>query len=102
VDTTRTGAPVSSQRLPKAGASTALRARETSKTCWVSQRAISGSGKVKVVKWEALMKKISIILALAFAFTTGMAVVTVVAHTDEAAAAVIYPHVHPGLLIAKS
>jgi hypothetical protein len=57
---------------------------------------------VKVVKWEALMKKISIILALAFAFTTGMAVVTVVAHTDEAAAAVIYPHVHPGLLIAKS
>jgi hypothetical protein len=55
-----------------------------------------------VLKWEAVMKKIFIILALAFAFTTGMAVVTVVAHTDQAAAAVIYPHAHPGLLIAKS
>ncbi len=32
------------------------------------------------------MKTIFIILALAFAFTTGMAVVTVVAHTDQAMA----------------
>jgi len=32
------------------------------------------------------VKKIFIIFALAFAFTTGMAVVTVVAHTDQAAA----------------
>jgi hypothetical protein len=29
------------------------------------------------------MKKIAIVLALAFAFTTGMAVVTVVAQTDQ-------------------
>jgi hypothetical protein len=32
------------------------------------------------------MKKIFLVLALAFAFTTGMAIVTVVAHTDQAAA----------------
>jgi len=32
------------------------------------------------------MKKIAVILALAFAFTTGMAVVTVVTHTDQAMA----------------
>jgi len=32
------------------------------------------------------MKKIAIIFALAFAFTTGMAVVTVVAHADQAMA----------------
>ena len=32
------------------------------------------------------MNKIFLVLALAFAFTTGMAIVTVVAHTDEAAA----------------
>jgi hypothetical protein len=42
------------------------------------------------------MKKIAVIFALAFAFTTGMAVVTVVAHTDRAmadsaSAPVIYP-----------
>jgi hypothetical protein len=42
------------------------------------------------------VKKIAIIFALAFAFTTGMAVVTVVAHTDQAMAdsapvAVMYP-----------
>jgi hypothetical protein len=42
------------------------------------------------------MKKIAVIFALAFAFTTGMAVVTVVAHTDRAMAesapvAVTYP-----------
>jgi hypothetical protein len=35
------------------------------------------------------MKKIAVILALAFAFTTGMAVVTVVAHTDQAAASIV-------------
>jgi len=32
------------------------------------------------------MKKIFLVFALAFAFTTGMTVVTVVAHTDQAAA----------------
>jgi hypothetical protein len=33
------------------------------------------------------MKKIFLVLALAFAFTTGMAVVTVITHTDQAMAA---------------
>jgi hypothetical protein len=42
------------------------------------------------------MKKIALVFALAFAFTTGMAVVTVVAHTDRAMAdsagtTVVYP-----------
>jgi hypothetical protein len=32
------------------------------------------------------MKNIVLVLALAFAFTTGMTVVTVVAHTDQAMA----------------
>ncbi len=32
------------------------------------------------------MKKLFLVLALAFAFTTGMTVVTVVAHTDQAMA----------------
>jgi hypothetical protein len=32
------------------------------------------------------MKKIFLVLALAFAFTTGMAIVTVVAHSGQAAA----------------
>lgn len=32
------------------------------------------------------MKKTFLVLALAFAFSTGMVVVTVVAHTDQAAA----------------
>jgi hypothetical protein len=32
------------------------------------------------------MRKITVIFALAFAFTTGMAAVTVVAHTDRAMA----------------
>jgi len=32
------------------------------------------------------MKKIALIFALAFAFTTGMAAVTVVSHTDQAMA----------------
>ncbi len=32
------------------------------------------------------MRKIFLVLALAFAFTTGMTVVTVVAHTDQAMA----------------
>jgi hypothetical protein len=42
------------------------------------------------------MKKIALVFALAFAFTTGAAGVTVVAHTDRAMAdsagtAVVYP-----------
>jgi len=32
------------------------------------------------------MKKIALVFALAFAFTTGMAAVTVIAHTDQAIA----------------
>ena len=32
------------------------------------------------------MKKIALVFALAFAFTTGMAAVTVVGHTDQAMA----------------
>ena len=47
-------------------------------------------------KGDTIMKKIALVLALAFAFTTGMAVVTVVAHTDRAMAdsapvTVMYP-----------
>jgi len=42
------------------------------------------------------MKTIAFVFALAFAFTTGMALVTVVAHTDQAIAdsaetVVVYP-----------
>jgi hypothetical protein len=33
------------------------------------------------------MKKLAIVFALAFAFTTGMAVVTVITHSDQAMAA---------------
>jgi hypothetical protein len=32
------------------------------------------------------MKKIALVFALAFAFTTGMAAVTIIAHTDQAIA----------------
>jgi hypothetical protein len=47
-------------------------------------------------KRGTIMKKIALVFALAFAFTTGMAVVTVVAHTDRAMAGsagttVVYP-----------
>jgi len=43
-----------------------------------------------------IMKKIAVIFALAFALTTGIAVVTVVAHTDQAMAdsagtVIVYP-----------
>jgi len=37
------------------------------------------------------MKKIAVIFALAFAFTTGMAVVTVVAHADSGGTVIVYP-----------
>jgi hypothetical protein len=45
---------------------------------------------------DTVMKKIALVFALAFAFTTGMVVVTVVAHTDRAmadsaGATVVYP-----------
>ena len=48
-------------------------------------------GRLPIPAWsdwkrEAVMKKIFLVLALAFAFTTGMTVVTVVAHTDQAMA----------------
>jgi hypothetical protein len=39
-----------------------------------------------MLKRETVMKKIFIILALAFAFTTGMTVIKVVVHTDQAMA----------------
>ena len=47
-------------------------------------------------KGDTIMNKIALVFALAFAFTTGMAAVTVVAHTDQAMAdrahaAVTYP-----------
>jgi hypothetical protein len=42
---------------------------------------LAGSGKFQLV-----MKKIALIFALTFALTTGMAVVTVVAHRDQAMA----------------
>ena len=35
---------------------------------------------------EAIMKKIFLVLALAFAFTTGITAVTIFAHTDQAMA----------------
>jgi hypothetical protein len=45
---------------------------------------------------DTIMKKIALVFALAFAFTTGMAVVTVVSHTDQAMAdsagtVILYP-----------
>jgi hypothetical protein len=40
----------------------------------------------KCWKGDTTMKKIALVFALAFAFTTGMAAVTVVAHTDRAMA----------------
>jgi hypothetical protein len=57
--------------------------------------ALVGSGKPRG-GGIAVMKKIALAFALAFAFTTGMAVVTVVAHTDRAMAdsagtVIVYP-----------
>ena len=45
---------------------------------------------------DMIMEKIALVFALAFALTTGMAVVTVVAHTDRAMAdsagtVIVYP-----------
>jgi hypothetical protein len=45
---------------------------------------------------DTIMKKIAVVFALAFALTTGVAVVTVVAHTDQAMAdsagtVIVYP-----------
>jgi hypothetical protein len=47
-------------------------------------------------KGNTIMKKIALVFALAFALTTGMTVLTVVAHTDRAMAdsagtVVVYP-----------
>ena len=57
---------------------------------------LRSSGKLHLLEWETAMKKIALVFALAFAFTTGMAVVTVVAHTDRAMAdsagtTIVYP-----------
>jgi hypothetical protein len=38
------------------------------------------------MKWGLIMKKIAVVFALAFAVTTGMAVVTVIPHADWAMA----------------
>ena len=56
--------------------------------------ALVGSGKHQ--QGITVMKKIALVFALAFAFTTGVAVVTVVAHTDRAMAdsagtVIVYP-----------
>ena len=49
--------------------------------------AIAVSGNVGVTgKGDTIMKKIALVVALAFAFTAKMAVVTVVTHTDQAMA----------------
>jgi hypothetical protein len=59
--------------------------------------AIASSGKLTVAgKGDTVMKKIALVFALAFAFTTGMAVVTVIARTDRAMAdnagtVIVYP-----------
>jgi len=58
---------------------------------------LAGSGSMTMAeKGDTIMKKIAVIFALAFAFTTGMTVMTVVANTDRAmadspATAVVYP-----------
>jgi hypothetical protein len=59
--------------------------------------ALACSGSVSVAgKGDPIMKSIALVFVLAFAFTTGMAVVTVVAHTDRAMAdsagtVIVYP-----------
>ena len=50
----------------------------------------------KAKRGDTIMKKIALVLALAFAFTAKMAVVTVVSHTDQAMAdsagtVILYP-----------
>jgi predicted lipoprotein with Yx(FWY)xxD motif len=58
---------------------------------------LASSGNLQATKkGDAIMKKIALVLALAFAFTAKMAVVTVVSHTDQAMAdsagtIVLYP-----------
>jgi hypothetical protein len=48
---------------------------------------LAGSGNLPFTeRGDRTMKKIALIFALAFAFTSGMAVVTVIAHTDRAMA----------------
>jgi hypothetical protein len=58
--------------------------------------ALAGSGKLTATGKGVIMKKIAVVFAVAFAFTAGMAVVTVVAHTDRAMAdsagtVIVYP-----------
>ena len=59
--------------------------------------APAGSGNLHTTnQGDMIMKKIALAFALAFALTTGMAVVTVVAHTDRAmagsaGAVIVYP-----------
>jgi len=47
---------------------------------------LADPGMLEASVGEIVMKSIALIFALAFALTTGMAVVTVVAHTDQAMA----------------
>jgi hypothetical protein len=58
--------------------------------------ALADSGKLAPSKMGSIMKRIAVVFALVFAFTTGMAVITVVAHTDRAMAdsagtVIVYP-----------
>ena len=68
--------------------------------CFVSDLGNRGPlpflAKLGSVERNTIMKKMALVFALAFAFTTGMAVVTVVAHTDQAMAdsagtVIVYP-----------
>jgi hypothetical protein len=58
---------------------------------------LANSGNLPITRMgDTIMKKVALVFALVFAFTTGMAVVTVVAHTDRAMAdsagtTVVYP-----------
>jgi hypothetical protein len=48
---------------------------------------LAGSGNIEsLLKGETVMKKLFLVLALTFAFSACMTVVTVVAHTDQALA----------------
>ena len=57
--------------------------------------ALASSGNA-LLAGDTIMRNIALVFALAFAFTTGMAVMTVVAHIDRAMAdsagtVVVYP-----------
>jgi len=58
--------------------------------------ALAGSGNLLTIEGELVMRKIALIFALTSALATGMAVVTVIAATDQAMAdsagtTIVYP-----------